>query len=183
MGAKKDTWVLALPIAAIGILNLALFALLFVEDSIDYETPLSDLLWPLLAFVLLALLASAILVLVIHNKQALCNPVRERQGLLIIKLGLIPAYLYGGFLAIFMAFVPDAVVGSVIFVAIGYVVMLLGSVWGICYALSLARAGAISSGIAALFIVMEFFFVLDVVAAIIMFVMGRSYEKQSWTRA
>lgn len=40
----------------------------------------------------------------------------------------------------------------------------------------------ISGGTAALFIVMELFFALDVIAAIVMFVLGSSHEKTTLVR-
>lgn len=55
--------------------------------------------------------------------------------------------------------------------------MLCGSAWAICYALSCRRANMISSGTATVLIIMQFFFVLDVVAAIILYVLGKRAEK------
>lgn len=169
-----NKWVLALAAVAIALVNTALFSVYLAPDGNEVLTTLFDVS----LFAGLALLfVLAIIALVLHNSSARCNPVCERQVMLIIKLGLVPFYLFGGMLIFVLMVIPATALMTPLLAAAGWLVMLTGSVWAICYALSMRKAGMISGGVAALFIVMQFFFVLDVVAALVMFFLGRSREK------
>ena len=175
MDGKKQTWVLVLAVAAMALVNVAIVCTNFYSDGNEAISTLLEVLF----FAGLALLfVLAIVALVLHNSPVRCNPVRERQVMLIVKLGLVPFFLLGGLLIFALMVIPATALMSPLLGAAGWLVMLLGSVWAICYALSLKKVGAISGGTATLFIIMQFFFVLDVIAAIIMFFMGRSYEKR-----
>ena len=57
--------------------------------------------------------------------------------------------------------------------------MMTGSVWSICYALSLRKMGAMSSGKMILFVFTQFFFVLDVISAIVIAFVGRKSDAMS----
>lgn len=172
--AKKQNWVLPLAVLAPALLNFSLFAWEFIDDdSADF----SDLFY-LLFFAGIGLLCVlAVVAIVLHNRPALYNPQQERQAMLGIKLLLVPFFVYAGTMAAILLVVPFGAVITFVLWAIGYAIMLLGSVWGICYALSLQRMGAMQGAAIAFCIIAQLCFVLDVLAAVIMFIVGRNYEK------
>lgn len=100
-----------------------------------------------------------------------------RLIMLVVKLSLIPFFIIGGItIAMFiLAGIHPVLIafgwGTAAFMAIcGWFTVISGSVWSIATAVQLHRAHRISSGETALHIILQFFFVADVVDAIVLFV-------------
>lgn len=187
---KKTTWILSLPIIGVILMNLAILPLLLSGETSDGEElptydgpssqtdPTTDLLIAAICFSAVLLFISAVAIVITHNRKTRRNPALERRGMLIIKLGLIPFYIEGGLLCFVFLILPALALLSFLFGIIGWCIMMTGSAWAICYALSLRKMGALTNGKTILVVLMQFIFVLDVISAIIIAIIGRRYEKK-----
>lgn len=108
----------------------------------------------------------------------------SRRTMLMMKLGLIPFFLFGGLIMLFLMVLSIhpvlAVAGWIslpIAAAFGWLIMMGGSAWAITYALELRRAGFISAGECAAHVVLQLFFFADVVDAVVLFARGRKRER------
>lgn len=108
----------------------------------------------------------------------------SRRTMLMMKLGLIPFFLFGGLIMLFLMVLSIhpvlAVAGWIslpIAAAFGWLIMMGGSAWAITYALELRRAGFISTGECAAHVVLQLFFFADVVDAVVLFARGRKRER------
>lgn len=191
MNNNKNYWILALPIIGVIAMNIAILFMLFSEGTSENEElpiydgsssqmdPSSKLFLATICFAVAVLTISSITVIIAHNLKALKNPALERRGMLIIKLGLMPFFIVGGLLCLVLAVIPATGILSFFFVIMGWLIMMTGSVWSICYALSLRKMGAMSSGKMVLFVFTQFFFVLDVISAIVIAFVGRKSDVMS----
>lgn len=109
-----------------------------------------------------------------------------RRAMLLVKLGLVPLYLFGALLVLFaglMAVHPVLAAALPLFtiagplVTYGWVMVALCSAWTLAYAVGLWRAGGIGAGECAAYCVLSFFFVADVVCAVVLFARGRPRER------
>lgn len=110
----------------------------------------------------------------------------SRAIMLMFKLGLIPFFICGAILefAFFVAGFHPIMPGfgwmlAFVLTILGWFAMLPGSVWAMATAIHLRRRGLISGGEMAAHIVLQLFFVADVIDAIIIFV--RSSEPKTLT--
>ena len=110
----------------------------------------------------------------------------SRRVMLLLKLGLMPFYLAGGFLVgvlgvmsvlPFGIMLPFVAIGPL--VTFGWAVMACCSAWTIVYAVGLWRAGLLSTGACVAFCVFSAFFAADVVCAVVLFACGRSRERNA----
>lgn len=96
-----------------------------------------------------------------------------RAIMLTIKLSLIPFFIGGGILiaalTVFGITFPLIWGGSVIIAVCGWITVVTGSVWSIATAVHLHRQGRITKSEMAVHIVLQFFFVADVIDAIVLF--------------
>ena len=171
----KHAWIAVLPVVA------ALATSISVSPfSTAWDSELSPNLLGYLSFWgVVALFVSAVVVVVAHNMPSMDVMAHERIGMIGIKLLLIPFYLFGCAFYLAAFIVPGAVfIGIPLIAAIGYVIMLPGSVWAICYALSLKKRGVLGTGGLIGVVVLELCFVLDVIAAIVLFFYGLHQEKR-----
>ena len=191
---KKNSWNLVLPIIGIILMNIAILPMLLSgETSEDVDLPTYEgydgspspmdtstkLIYAAICFAVVAFAISAIAVVVAHNRKDKRNPATERRGMLIIKLGLIPFYIFGGMLCFVLAILPATIFVSFFLGIIGWFVMIPGSVWAVCYAFSLRKMGGIKNGTTILFIIMQLIMVLDVISAIVIAIVGYRYEKKN----
>lgn len=188
---KKNSWILVLPIIGVILMNIAILPMLLSgETSEDVDLPTYDgspspmdtstkLLYAAICFAVVAFAISAIAVVVAHNRKDKRNPATERRGMLIIKLGLIPFYIFGGMLCLVLAILPATIFVSFFLGIIGWFVMIPGSVWAVCYAFSLRKMGGLKNGTTILFIIMQLIMVLDVISAIVIAIVGYRYEKKN----
>jgi len=136
----------------------------------------------ILVLVFLLPLLSAVECFVIHGNRLAGRRTFSRQVMLLNKLGMIPVFIAGSLLLLLLGFLimfPGGI-GAItiipVMVFLGWVLMMCGSAWGIAYVAGLRRDGVISGGLCVLHIVMQCFFVLDVVSAIILFAAYRKYD-------
>ena len=191
---KKNSWILVLPIIGVFLMNIAILPMLLSgETSEDVDLPTYEgydgspspmdtstkLLYAAICFAVVAFAISAIAVVVAHNRKDRRNPATERRGMLIIKLGLIPFYIFGGMLCLVLAILPATIFVSFFLGIIGWFVMIPGSVWAVCYAFSLRKMGGLKNGTTILFIIMQLIMVLDVISAIVIAIVGYRYEKKN----
>ena len=191
---KKNSWILVLPIIGVILMNIAILPMLFSgETSEDVDLPTYEgydgspspmdtstkLIYAAICFAVVAFAISAIAVVVAHNRKDKRNPATERRGMLIIKLGLIPFYIFGGMLCFVLAILPATIFVSFFLGIIGWFVMIPGSVWAVCYAFSLRKMGGLKNGTTILFIIMQLIMVLDVISAIVIAIVGYRYEKKN----
>lgn len=111
-----------------------------------------------------------------------------RKSMLLVKLGLIPFFLFGALVMLAMAAIsvlPMFAMLGVMFLpllaVLGWLIMAGGSSWSIAYAARMRRDGLISGSECALHIVLQLLFVADVADAIALFVRGRSLEQRAQT--
>ena len=111
-----------------------------------------------------------------------------RKSMLLVKLGLIPFFLFGALVMLAMAAIsvlPMFAMFGVMFLpllaVLGWLIMAGGSSWSIAYAARMRRDGLISGSECALHIVLQLLFVADVADAIALFVRGRSLEQRAQT--
>ncbi len=111
-----------------------------------------------------------------------------RKSMLLVKLGLIPFFLFGALVMLAMAAIsvlPMFAMFGVMFLpllaVLGWLIMASGSSWSIAYAARMRRDGLISGSECALHIVLQLLFVADVADAIALFVRGRSLEQRAQT--
>lgn len=188
---KKNSWILVLPIIGVILMNIAILPMLLSgETSEDVDLPTYDgspspmdastkLLYAAICFAVVTFAISAIAVVVAHNRKDKRNPATERRGMLIIKLGLIPFYIFGGMLCLVLAILPATIFVSFFLGIIGWFVMIPGSVWAVCYAFSLRKMGGLKNGTTILFVIMQLIMVLDVISAIVIAIVGYRYEKKN----
>ncbi len=191
---KKNSWILVLPIIGVILMNIAILPMLLSgETSEDVDLPTYEgydgspspmdtstkLIYAAICFAVVAFAISAIAVVVAHNRKDKRNPATERRGMLIIKLGLIPFYIFGGMLCFVLAILPATIFVSFFLGIIGWFVMIPGSVWAVCYAFSLRKMGGLKNGTTILFIIMQLIMVLDVISAIVIAIVGYRYEKKN----
>ena len=191
---KKKSWILVLPIIGVILMNIAILPMLLSgETSEDVDLPTYEgydgspspmdtstkLIYAAICFAVVAFAISAIAVVVAHNRKDKRNPATERRGMLIIKLGLIPFYIFGGMLCFVLAILPATIFVSFFLGIIGWFVMIPGSVWAVCYAFSLRKMGGLKNGTTILFIIMQLIMVLDVISAIVIAIVGYRYEKKN----
>lgn len=100
-----------------------------------------------------------------------------RAIMLTVKLSLIPFFIGGGIMifALFIIGIHPILIafgwgGAAVLSICGWITMVSGSIWSIATAVQLRRLGRITSGEMAVHIVLQFFFVADVIDAIILFV-------------
>lgn len=187
---KNNSWILLLPIIGVVLMNIAILPLLLSgETSEDMELPTYDgspsqmdtstkLLYAAICLAVVVLAISAMAVVITHNRKDLQNPANERRGMLIIKIGLIPFYIFGGMLCLVLAIIPATIFVSFFLGIIGWFVMIPGSLWAVCYAFSLRRLGGLKNGKTILFIIMQLIMILDVIPAIIIAIAGYRYENK-----
>ena len=191
---KENSWILVLPIIGIILMNIAILPMLLSgETSEDVDLPTYEgydgspspmdtstkLIYAAICFAVVAFAISAIAVFIAHNRKDMRNPETERRGMLIIKLGLIPFYIFGGMLCFVLAILPATIFVSFFLGIIGWFVMIPGSVWAVCYAFSLRKMGGLKNGTTILFIIMQLIMVLDVISAIVIAIVGYRYEKKN----
>ena len=191
---KKNSWILVLPIIGVILMNIAILPMLLSgETSEDVDLPTYEgydgspspmdtstkLIYAAICFAVVAFAISAIAVFIAHNRKDKRNPETERRGMLIIKLGLIPFYIFGGMLCFVLAILPATIFVSFFLGIIGWFVMIPGSVWAVCYAFSLRKMGGLKNGTTILFIIMQLIMVLDVISAIVIAIVGYRYEKKN----
>ena len=191
---KENSWILVLPIIGIILMNIAILPMLLSgETSEDVDLPTYEgydgspspmdtstkLIYAAICFAVVAFAISAIAVFIAHNRKDMRNPETERRGMLIIKLGLIPFYIFGGMLCFVLAILPATIFVSFFLGIIGWFVMIPGSVWAVCYAFSLRKMGGLKNGTTILFIIMQLIMVLDVISAIVITIVGYRYEKKN----
>lgn len=191
---KKKSWILVLPIIGVILMNIAILPMLLSgETSEDVDLPTYEgydgspspmdtstkLIYAAICFAVVAFAISAIAVFIAHNRKDMRKPETERRGMLIIKLGLIPFYIFGGMLCFVLAILPATIFVSFFLGIIGWFVMIPGSVWAVCYAFSLRKMGGLKNGTTILFIIMQLIMVLDVISAIVIAIVGYRYEKKN----
>lgn len=191
---KKNSWILVLPIIGVILMNIAILPMLLSgETSEDVDLPnyegydgspspmdtSTKLIYAAICFAVVAFAISAIAVVIAHNRKDKRNSETERRGMLIIKLGLIPFYIFGGMLCFVLAILPATIFVSFFLGIIGWFVMIPGSVWAVCYAFSLRKMGGLKNGTTILFIIMQLIMVLDVISAIVIAIVGYRYEKKN----
>lgn len=105
--------------------------------------------------------------------------------MLLYKIGLVPFFLVGGTVEAFCIiggfhpiFVGLTWVIGVILGVFGWFMLMAGSIWSIATAILMKRARVISAGELAVYIIMELFFFIDFIGAIIIFFRSRSALKQ-----
>lgn len=101
----------------------------------------------------------------------------DRLIMLVVKLSLIPFFIGGGLtIAMFLIIGIHPVLaalgwgGALILGICGWLTVVSGSMWSIATAVQLRREGRISAGEMTVHIILQFFFVADVIDAIVLFV-------------
>ncbi|MEY8562313.1 hypothetical protein AALA21_04565 [Eggerthellaceae bacterium 3-80] len=196
MDDRKDTYQGLLIASWISAIALVLLCdLLFPFEYIGYEmhanshvfvgaseVAVQQVITPaLLVLVPILQVVSIIFAVVAATKKTRESLRFSRSIMLVLKLGLIPFFLMGGIviLAMFIFGLHPlfAVLGwglAAIMALMGWTILLTGSSWAIATAIQLYKMGHISSGELAAHIILQIFFVADVVDAIVIFVRSRS---------
>lgn len=133
------------------------------------------------------LLANIVECVVLHASSAPYRRTFSRRAMLLMKLGLIPFFCFGGLmmgvlllLSIHPVLAVAGWMGALFAAAIGWMVMMSGSVWAIAYAVGLYRDGLMSGGECVVHVLLQFFFVADVIDGIVLFFRGRKKEARYW---
>ena len=187
-GMRIASWVLTIATVVLcSCTFLVMFLLSFFEESSNLvwsaiEEVLANVLVPVfwvgVPLLLVACLVFAIIAAVRKGPEIMRT---SRAIMLTYKLGMIPFFFGGATLELacialgFHPIMPGIgwIIGLMLAVA-GWFAMLPGSVWAMATAIQLRRRGLISAGEMAAHIVLQLFFVVDVVDAIIIF--ARSSE-------
>ena len=190
-GMRIASWVLAITtVVFCDAVFVVMFILTMLEESSGLiwsaiEDVLSDVLIPIF-WVGIPLLQIACLVFAILAAARKAPEIMRtsRAIMLTFKLGLIPFFIGGALVELaFFALGFHPVMpgfGWVLAFAVailGWFSMLPGSVWAMATAIHLRRRGLISAGEMAAHIVLQLFFVADVVDAVILF--ARSSEPKT----
>lgn len=138
-------------------------------------------LWVAIPLLQLMSLILGVLVMVRYKNGVLST---TRAIMMLFKLGLIPFFIGGTlieltFLAMgFHPLLPGMgwIIAFLVGV-LGWFTMLSGSIWAIATAVQLRRGGCITGGELAAHIVLQLFFVVDVVDAIVLFSRSKNAEK------
>ena len=144
-----------------------LMSMLVVIGLFNESDDGAELLFLILSVFLFIL--SAVAGLLSHNIKPLRSPERERLIMFTVKVGLIPFYITGGGVAVGITIFPAFILISGALVVIGYGILLLTSVWSICYMLSMKKKKLMAAPLRVIFLLSQFFFVADVLAVVIVF--------------
>lgn len=100
-----------------------------------------------------------------------------RAIMLTVKLSLIPFFIGGGITILTYAIIGIhpvlaalGLIGVATLSVCGWIIMVSGSIWSIATAVQMRRSGRITAGEMTVHIVLQFFFVADVIDAIVLFV-------------
>lgn len=183
-GLKTTSWVLAIAMVAACygafIFPDVVSSLLGESEASSYAyggESVSTLVFYVFLVIVPILEVACIVVGIIAARSNADDAVRTTRAIMLtVKLSLIPFFVVGG-LAIFVFFIigihPILVAlgwgGTAVMSVCGWITMVSGSIWSIATAVQLRRLGRITAGEMAAHIVLQFFFVADVVDAIVLF--------------
>lgn len=164
-----------------------ILALAWLSVEIDPEgTGLFDLGFTALGLcALVAYIAGIVECVVLFARKAEGRLAFARRAMLLVKLGLIPFFCLGGLImALLMLLSLHPVMAMLGWVslpfalAVGWITLMGGSAYAIAYAAELRGSGRISTGECAAHIVLQAFFLADVVDALVLFFRGRALERR-----
>ena len=175
------------PVATVVLLSVVFVLPILLDGRVNADV-LETMMWGGFGFGFATAVVSAVeaIVMQVRAGQNIFEVMAlQRRIMLFMKLGLIPFFLYGGLLIaamVLIAVIPGVILISMVavpvMVALGWLVMMSGSVWVICYVANLRRFYIISAGRMTFHIVMQCCFVLDVIDAIALFSQGKPWVSQ-----